>query len=53
MTSRRQIFIGLALLLPSNFRGSWLLGAAPINSEEIYETGNHSRRSSYNVEVLD
>ena len=23
MTSRRQLFSGLALLLPSNFRGSW------------------------------
>jgi hypothetical protein len=31
MTSRRQMFSGQALLLPSNFRGSWLLGAAPIN----------------------
>ena len=25
MTSRRQLFQGLALLLPSNLRGSWLL----------------------------
>ena len=31
MTSRRQMFSGLALLLLSNFRGSWLLGAAPGN----------------------
>ena len=27
MTSRRQFFQGLALLLPSNFRGSWLLAS--------------------------
>ncbi len=25
MTSRRQLFSGLVLLLPSNFRGSWFL----------------------------
>src|ERR1700685_4850463 len=31
MTSGRQMFSGLALRSPSNFRGSWLLGAAPIN----------------------
>jgi hypothetical protein len=28
MTSRRQLFQGLALLLPPNLRGSWLLETA-------------------------
>ena len=42
----RQMFSGLALLLPSNFRGFWLLGAAPINRRKSYETGNHSRRAA-------
>ncbi len=33
-----QMFSGLALLLPSNFRGFWLLGAAPINRRKSIDT---------------
>ena len=35
----RQMFSGLALLLPSNFRGFWLLGAAPINRRKSMKRG--------------
>ena len=41
MTSRRQLFQGFALLLPSNFRGSWLL-------ESVYT----KRRKSMKREII-
>ena len=41
MTSRRQLFQGLALLLPSNLRGSWLL-----------ETVSTKRRKSMKREII-
>jgi hypothetical protein len=40
MTSRRQLFSGLVLLLPSKFRGSWFLGAAPFDRRITYCTAN-------------
>jgi 2-iminobutanoate/2-iminopropanoate deaminase len=45
MTSRGQLFQGLALLLPSNLRGSWLFETV-YKTEEIYETRNHSGRAT-------
>lgn len=41
MTSRRQLFQGLALLLPSNLRGSWLI-----------ETVSAKRRKSMKREII-
>src|SRR6202045_2088185 len=41
MTSRRQLFQGLALLLPSNRRGSWLL-----------ESVSKKRRKSMKREII-
>ena len=46
MTSGSQLFQGLALLLQSNLRGSWLFETVSTNRREIYETRNHSDRAT-------